>query len=106
MSTAKKMEKRGTLQIVGGSPFLCCAEDIQADCQDGIAPEDEAETGITAKDCSCWKIQGCEVSQNCPDKCASGKTCWETSFLHNNWQKVFEKCRECKVFKQDLCRQR
>ena len=53
------------------------------------------------KDCSCWKIVECETAKDCPDKCESGKTCWQASFLHNNWQKVFEKCKHCKVFQQN-----
>ena len=54
------------------------------------------------KVCSCWKIVECETSKDCPEKCGSGKTCWEVSFLHNNWQKVFEKCKHCKVFQQNM----
>jgi hypothetical protein len=57
---------------------------------------------MAEKDCSCWKMVECEIFKDCPDKCESGKTCWQASFLHNNWQKVFEKCRHCKVFQNDL----
>jgi len=42
----------------------------------------------------------CETSEQCPVKYNNEeKNCWEVSFLHNNWEKVFEKCRNCKVFK-------
>ena len=54
------------------------------------------------KECSCWKIMECSDSEECPDKCEPGKTCWEISFLHNNWEKVFEKCRQCKVFQSSM----
>ena len=56
---------------------------------------------MESKDCSFWKMVECATSQDCPEKCGSGKTCWEVSFLHNNWQKVFEKFKHCKVFKQN-----
>jgi hypothetical protein len=48
------------------------------------------------------KIGKPHISEDCPEKCDTGKTCWETSFLHNNWQKVFEMCKHCKVFQQSL----
>jgi hypothetical protein len=54
------------------------------------------------KDNSSCKTGERETSKDCPERCASGKTCWETSFLHNNWQKVFERCKHCKVFQQSL----
>ena len=54
------------------------------------------------KECSCWKVLKCASSQGCPDKCAPGKTCWEISFLHNSWEKVFEKCKHCKVFQNSM----
>ena len=51
-------------------------------------------------DCSCCKIMNCATSVDCPVKSHSPeKSCWEVSFLHNNWEKVFEKCKHCKVFK-------
>ncbi len=53
-------------------------------------------------DCSCWKIVDCENPKDCPDKCEPGKTCWEISFLHNSWEKVFEKCRDCVVFQRAM----
>ncbi|KPK23376.1 MAG: hypothetical protein AMJ61_15845 [Desulfobacterales bacterium SG8_35_2] len=53
-------------------------------------------------DCSCWKITDCESPKDCPDKCVPGKTCWEVSFMHNSWEKVFEKCRDCKVFQRKI----
>jgi hypothetical protein len=69
-----------------------------------LVRDEDKESGFVMgnKDCSCWKIVDCETSKDCPDKCGSGQTCWETAFFHNNWQKVFEKCRHCKVFKQKL----
>lgn len=54
------------------------------------------------KDCSCWTIVDCETAKECPDKCESGKNCWEISFLHNSWEKVFEKCKDCKVFQSAM----
>jgi hypothetical protein len=57
---------------------------------------------MTDKECSCWKLLKCTGSEECPDKCESGKTCWEISFLHNNWEKVFEKCKKCKVFQNSI----
>jgi hypothetical protein len=43
---------------------------------------------------------GCATSVDCPVKNhSSEKSCWEISFLNNDWEKVFEKCRYCKVFK-------
>jgi hypothetical protein len=51
-------------------------------------------------ECPCCKIIDCDGPDDCPVKNhPSGKNCWEVSFLHNNWEKVFEKCRTCKVFK-------
>jgi hypothetical protein len=42
----------------------------------------------------------CENPEECPVKLhPQVKNCWEVSFLQNNWEKVFEKCRNCKVFK-------
>lgn len=49
---------------------------------------------------SCAAIMHCEVQEKCPVKHhPEGKNCWEVCFMHNNWEKVFEKCRNCKVFK-------
>jgi hypothetical protein len=62
----------------------------------------EAFTIMANEDCSCWKTVQCETSKDCLEKCGSGKTCWEASFLHNNWKKVFEKCKHCKVFQQNV----
>lgn len=51
-------------------------------------------------DCPCCKIMECPASEDCPVKGNdSGKNCWEINFLDNKWEKVFEKCRDCKVFK-------
>ena len=51
-------------------------------------------------DCSCCKIIDCDTPETCPvKKYPTDKNCWEVSFLHNNWEKVFEKCKYCKVFK-------
>jgi hypothetical protein len=51
-------------------------------------------------DCTCCKIMDCDTQDDCPVKNSPpGKNCWEISFLHNDWEKVFEKCRNCKVFK-------
>lgn len=58
------------------------------------------------KDNSGCKIMGSESSEDCPEEYESGKTCWETSFLQDNWQKVFERCRHCKVFQQSLTKQK
>jgi len=50
--------------------------------------------------CSCCEITDCKTSDDCPVKShPPGKNCWEVSFLHGSWEKVFEKCRNCKVFK-------
>jgi hypothetical protein len=54
------------------------------------------------KECSCWKVLKCASSEECPDKCETGKTCWQIAFLHNSWDKVFEKCKHCKVFQSSL----
>lgn len=54
------------------------------------------------KNYSSGKIDNSEASTDCPEKSGSGKTCWEDSFLHNNWEKVFERCKHCKVFQQGL----
>ena len=44
---------------------------------------------------SCAAIMHCETPEECPVKQHSeGKNCWEVSFMHNNWEKVFEKCSE------------
>ena len=102
MSTAKKVEHRGTFHNVECSPVLCCSAVSVTANKSCTRTEEKEELEMAGKDCSCWNIVDCNSSKECPDKCDSGKTCWEISFLHNNWQKVFEKCRYCKVFQQDL----
>ena len=57
---------------------------------------------MAKQDCACWKIRDCKTPEKCPDKCEPGKNCWEISFLHNSWEKVFEKCRHCKVFQSAM----
>jgi len=50
------------------------------------------------KDCACWNIMNCKIQDKCLTKSNPKKTCWEICYLQNEFQKVFEICRNCHVF--------
>ena len=50
------------------------------------------------KDCACWHIMNCKMQDKCQTKSNPGKPCWENCYLQNDFQKVFEICRNCHVF--------
>ena len=57
---------------------------------------------MVEKECSCWMVLDCKTAKDCPDKCGTGKTCWENTFQNNSWEKVFEKCKHCKIFQRTM----